>query len=188
MNKAQKESWKEMAEIVGGIAITICTIYFSVSNSNPLAYLNILGFGIHDDPTAKVVQIPTPPTTAELLTLVNAERAKVHVAPLTIDSRINSSAQYKASDMVTRNYFDHKDPVTGKLNGLDKLNELDKDCSYVSENIAEINNPADFTSQGAITGFVNSPPHYAAMINPVYKTTGFGIAGNKVVEQFCQPA
>jgi len=37
-----------------------------------------------------------PPTVDELLRLVNEERAKVSVAPLVIDARLNQSAQKKA--------------------------------------------------------------------------------------------
>lgn len=43
-----------------------------------------------------------PPDAQELLELVNAERAKVGVAPLVIDERVQKSAQLKADDMAAK--------------------------------------------------------------------------------------
>ena len=40
-----------------------------------------------------------PPDAQEMLELVNQERAKVGVAPLKLDKRLNASAQEKADDM-----------------------------------------------------------------------------------------
>lgn len=51
-----------------------------------------------------------PPDAQEMLELVNQERAKVGVAPLRLDERLNASAQEKADDMQNRDYYDHKSP------------------------------------------------------------------------------
>ena len=126
-----------------------------------------------------------PPTVDELLRLVNEERAKVGVAPLVIDERLNMSAQYKAQDLLSRNYFAHTDPETGKNNGLDYAESLGMDiaCSNVSENITWNTRVND--SKSAVNAWVKSGPHYKAMINPEYTLTGFGIADTKIVQHFC---
>lgn len=137
----------------------------------------------------------SPPTREELLQLVNEERAKVGVAPLSADPMLEESAQWKADDMVTFSYFDHKRPGESVNNGLDYLAKLDLEagdrCSYIGENIVdnvnvETGEPYDNTSIGAVNAWVNSEPHHKAMIDPKYTLTGFGISGTKVVEHFCQ--
>lgn len=129
--------------------------------------------------------IQTPPTRVELLSLVNAERMKNGVAPLTENPLLDQSAQWKAVDEVTFDYFGHVKPGTTGNNGLDYLNTIDKQCVYVAENL-QGNPPNDNNSQAAFTAWVNSKPHHAAMIDPKYTLTGFGIDENEIVEHFCQ--
>lgn len=138
-----------------------------------------------NEPVAPVqtVQRVEPPTVDELFRLVNEERAKVGVAPLVLDPLLNQSAQMKAQDMLDRNYFTHTDPTTGKNNGLDYALAIGKQCTWISENISWGEN--ENTSQSAMIGWKNSKPHYTAMIDPRYESTGFGIAGNKIAEHFC---
>ena len=140
-------------------------------------------------PSAYVTErVLTPPTVQELLDAVNAERAKAGVAPLTLLPTMMQSAQWKADDMQTRNYFAHTDPDTGKNNGLDYFDSIDDgSCSYVSENYHWATGPAR-TVTGAMRGWMNSKPHHDAILNPEYSTTGFGIAwGEKmiIVQHFC---
>ena len=138
--------------------------------------------------TQATAHVLAAPTEQELLDAVNAERAKAGVAPLTIDARLNKSAQWKADDMQTRNYTAHTDPETGRNNGLDYLDSIDDGlCSNVSENYHWATGSAR-TVTGAINGWMNSKPHHDAILDPKYSTTGFGVAwGEKmiIVEHFC---
>ena len=87
-------------------------------------------------PPTTTLRLANPPTVARLFELVNTERVKVGVAPLIIDERLNQSAQFKADNIVKRNYFSHFDPETSKKNGLDYLISIsDNLCTNVSENI-----------------------------------------------------
>jgi len=145
-------------------------------------------YSLYSPPVAPVASTQTvqpeqkPPTVDELLRLVNAERVKVGVAPLVIDERLNQSAQYKAQDMIDRNYYAHKDPDTGLNNGLAYAKTIGAPCQiWISENIVMNSHSSLF----AVSEWKNSPPHYKAMIDPRYESTGFGIAGDKVVEHFC---
>lgn len=126
-----------------------------------------------------------PPTIDELLRLVNAERAKNGVAPLTIDVRLNQSAQMKADDEIKYNYFGHVSPVTNTRNGLDAIKATGIECVWESENLVSIIS-GEPSSRAAVRDWINSPPHHAAMIDPKYSLTGFGIHGTQVVEHFCQ--
>lgn len=124
------------------------------------------------------------PTTDELLLLVNAERAKVGVAPLTIDNRLNESAQRKADDMTKYKYFEHISPNDGK-HGYEYINDTGLHCIVRSENL-NLNSPAYNTSKDVVKGWVSSPEHYTAMIDPGFSITGFGVSGNYAVEHFCK--
>lgn len=130
-------------------------------------------------------RVLTPPTVQELLDAVNAERAKVGVAPLTLDTRLNTSAQVKADDMVATNDLDHVD-ANGK-HGYEYAMEYNPDCRVPSENYYW-GTQDHKTAKSAIAWWMNSKPHHDAMLSPSYDTTGFGIVwGDKmvVVQHFC---
>lgn len=156
--------------------------------------LLVLGYGavVYSYNTQKPVEhakttkqpVKTPPTAEELLKLVNAERKRVGAPELKLQDDIMHSAQYKADDMASRNYFSHFDPTTKRKNGLDYLNKTYKECSYVSENIQMTE---DGTSQDALDWWLHSKPHYKAMINPEYTTTGFGISQPPKVLDYEKP-
>jgi uncharacterized protein YkwD len=134
-----------------------------------------------------VQAVPQPPTVSELLILINVERAKVGVKPLVIDERLNQSAQYKADDELSRNYFGHYDPVTGKANGLAKIEQLTgKLCTYVSENLVWNKDKSTMSSSEAISWWMGSTPHRTALLDSKYTLTGFGINKYVIVEHFCQ--
>lgn len=124
-----------------------------------------------------------PLTRENLLKLVNEERAKVGVAPLVIDERLNQSAQMKADDMATYEYFSHTnhDGTQGYEFAAGTMRET---CRYVSENITD--NIYANNSSRAIRAWIDSKPHHEAMIDAKYSVTGFGFSGTKVVQHFCQ--
>ena len=147
--------------------------------------------------TAKTdpIEQPTPPTRAELLKLVNAERKKAGVAPLKEDKRLDWSAQQKADDMVRYNYSSHISPTNSPFAGIHGYEFIDKSglkCVLEGENL--VGTTADNNSSSyAIEKWVKSVAHYKAMIDSRYTITGFGIAqtsGNSavLVQHFCQPA
>lgn len=142
--------------------------------------------GYSDAKASRTVQ--NPPTVAQLLTLVNAERAKNGVAPLKEDPRLDASAQMKANDEVAYNYFGHISPPASPNAGRQGylyINDTDIACVTDSENLTE-NNPGINTAEQAVYSWIQSPSHHKAMIDPRYSLTGFGINGNEIVEHFCQ--
>jgi len=126
-----------------------------------------------------------PPDAQELLELVNAERARVGVAPLAIDDNVQKSAQLKADDMNNGNYFGHIMPSTGKVLNDEMKALLVSTCADSSENITDNTVAIDNYSLMSFNSWKNSAPHYKAMIDPNYTLTGFGISGTKVVQHFC---
>lgn len=125
---------------------------------------------------------PQPPTVDELLRLVNEERAKAGVAPLRVDERVQRSAQLKATDMYTNNYASHIMPSTGKVLNAEMDSLLSSACVDSSENLTVISVK---TSERAIYNWVHSEPHYKAMTDPRYESTGFGIANSTIVQHLC---
>lgn len=120
-------------------------------------------------------------TPGNLLRELNEEREAVGAKPLTIDPLLNESAQLKADEIARTGVFEHTG-ATGKK-GLDYIRGLgaDKNCLYISENLAAYTEGAE----GTIKGWMTSKPHRDAMLDARYDTTGFGIAGDYRVEHFC---
>ncbi len=127
------------------------------------------------------VKQPSPPTVEEIYRLVNEERAKVGVAPLKLDERLNQSAQEKVNDMVTNNYFAHANPTTG-VHGYTLIDKYLPECKIGSENLlANIT-----TSRTGIDWWLNSPSHKAAILNQDFALTGVAVKNDYVVQHFCR--
>lgn len=124
------------------------------------------------------------PTTSELLELTNAERLSSGAPVLVVDARLDDSAQRKADDMYESKYFNHVNPQTGK-HGYEYIQDTTgKLCLTLSENL--VHDIYDSNSYALVQSWVASPAHYKAMIDPKYTLTGFGIAGEYVVQHFCE--
>ena len=150
------------------------------------ALILLLGGGLCYAEATKIHTPPPVPTRGELLQRVNAEREKVGDAPLTMEPKLNTSAQIKADDMLKFNYFDHYNPITGKR-GVNIIADNAKDiCQWGGEVLDEINEEYLNTSAEHIRRFMASPPHREALLDPKYDLVGFGIAGTKVVGHLCQ--
>lgn len=130
-----------------------------------------------------------PPDAQEMLELVNEERAKVGVAPLKLDERLNASAQEKADDMQNRDYYDHKSP--DGIEGYSLVfKHMPNKCRYASENLANILIP-DSNSRNPISTWMSSTKgHREAILDKDCDLVGFGIAKDKygnslIVQHFC---
>lgn len=155
----------------------ICTVYAVSANSSH-------DTSVVPTPSVSVTPTPQPATREELLTLINAERVKVGVAPFVIDERLNQSAQRKAEDMLKYNYNDHISPVDGK-HGYEYINDVGIYCSDDGENLSWITS-GTLTAKDAVTWWMNSKPHREAILNNKNTLTGFGVTNTKLVEHFCQ--
>ncbi|MDT7726917.1 MAG: hypothetical protein QOI21_3493 [Actinomycetota bacterium] len=118
---------------------------------------------------------PAPPQptgdgsrAGQVVDLVNAERAKVGCAPLTIDSRLAIVAQGHSADMSRRNYFAHTTPegVT--------FDQRIKAAGYArpgAENIAK----GSTTAAQTMDMWMNSSGHRANILNCNLTKIGVGV-------------
>lgn len=131
---------------------------------------------------APVASVPLNADT--ILTLVNKERTAVGLKPLVSDPRLTQTAQARADDMNTRNYFAHFDPMTGK-NLVNIGLENPGLCSYASENIGNITHPEPDLNTSMVSSWMGSKSHHDAILDARYTITGVAISGTKVVQHFC---
>lgn len=116
----------------------------------------------------KVLAYASEMSRGGLLSGTNAARSANGLAPLSLHSQLNNSAQAKAQDMANKNYWAHVSP-----DGTEPWYFFDQaGYSYVraGENLAY----GFMTSQGVIDGWMNSASHRANILGDYYDV-GFGI-------------
>ena len=129
---------------------------------------------------ANISKYPTTPQ--KLLELVNSERAKAHVAPLRLDSRLNYSASLKLADMHKYDYNKHvnHDGTQGYELIFKQINE----CTYGGENIKS---DAKYeTAKDIVDDYMSSTAgHREAILDPRYDLVGFHTEHGRNVMHFC---
>lgn len=137
-----------------------------------------------EEPEASLPPKIIPPTEQSVLAAVNAERAKVGVAPLQLHTNLSRTAQMKADDMIVRNYRGHLMPDTSQPL-TEEMRQLQAAvCVSASENLTWDDNVTN--TKQSMNSWLNSPSHKAAMLDPKYTYTGIGVGDGKVVVQhFC---
>ena len=123
----------------------------------------------YPEPSASVVEAMKPPTVEELLRLTNEERAKVGVKPLTIDVRLNQSAQRKADEIERTGVFEHVG-FSGKR-GITYAEDLGVECKLYNELLSE-----GLDEARGVAGLLTSSRHKEAMLNAKYDTVGLGVS------------
>ena len=111
---------------------------------------------------------PRPDLEAEMLELVNQERAANGLAPLEADPELTEVARRHSADMFARGYFSHYTPE-GK-DPFDRMRESNVSFRNAGENLALAP-----TLQIAHTGLMNSPGHRANILRPQFGRVGIGI-------------
>lgn len=104
----------------------------------------------------------------QLLKLINTARVKNGLAELELDDNLNALAQYKADDMLNRNYFSHYDPDGRSINDFRAEHAVK---ATVLENIAY-----DVNLEGAHQGLYASPIHRRAILSPDAEKLGIGLS------------
>ncbi|MGW1074608.1 CAP domain-containing protein [Streptomyces sp. NPDC002537] len=120
---------------------------------------------------------PTPPPAAvdlqatpvaQILSLVNEERAKAGLRPLAASSRLSALAQSFSDDMARRGFFAHTDPDgrtpwdRAARRGIDNLG---------GENIAR----GQPDARAVMDAWMRSSGHRANILNREYRTLGIGL-------------
>ena len=192
---------KTKKQYVASISIFFTLVLSCLALIGVLAYFTFFESDSPDEPQITITTISEPvqpeqePSTAVaeplspdvLLSRVNQEREKIGVGPLSIDENVQKSAQLKADDMIARNYRSHylpEDPTSTLT--YEMYSYINPVCSESSENYTyKVNPDLQHTPGSAMKSWLNSPPHKAAMLDPKYTKTGFGISGSVVVQKFC---
>lgn len=144
------------------VVIVIVGLFFGSYRPKPQPTFNDSG----------VLSYATDTTSGGLLQATNTQRANNGQTGLTINSQLNSAAQAKANDMVTRNYWSHTTP-DGQQPWV-FINNTGYKYSKAGENLAY----GFVTSVDTINGWMNSAPHRANILDAAFKEVGFGIANS----------
>ena len=111
-------------------------------------------------PTPVPTADPTSAYAQEVLDLVNAERAKEGIAPLTLDSSLNAAARVRAKEITTT--WGNKCTTAITDQGLS--------FSAASENISA----GRWSAQDVVNGWMSSDGHRKNIMNPAYTKMGLG--------------
>ncbi|HBF6775055.1 TPA: sporulation protein [Clostridioides difficile] len=106
----------------------------------------------------------------EVVDLVNVERAKAGLNPLTLDSSISNVATKKSQDMIDNNYFSHNSPTYGSP--FDMLKKFGVSYKTAGENIAM----GQKTPKEVVNAWMNSEGHRKNIMNPNFSKIGVGVA------------
>lgn len=116
----------------------------------------------------EVLAYATEMSPGGLLSATNTARTANGLAPLTLDSQLNNSAQAKAQDMAAKDYWAHVSP-----DGTEPwyfFNQAGYSYSNAGENLAY----GFMSSQATVDGWMNSASHRANILGGYYDI-GFGI-------------
>jgi uncharacterized protein YkwD len=123
--------------------------------------------------TSITVESPKEPSSGNsfinrVLELTNAQRLQAGLQPLTLNSKLNNSAQAHSEDMALHDFFDHKGSNGSSMG--DRAKASGYQFSRLGENIAA----GYATPEDVVQGWLNSPGHRANILNPSYREIGIG--------------
>src|SRR5438093_11201947 len=131
-----------------------------------LAFVLLLGLGIPQ--LAEGASLDS--VEQDLVARINSFRVARSLPTLTVSDTLTSAAKWMSIDMGSRNYFAHM-----SLDGRSPTQRM-ADAGYpafgtwTGEDLA-----AGFTTTAdVLNGWINSPAHYAVLVNPQYHAIGVG--------------
>jgi uncharacterized protein YkwD len=133
-------------------------------------------------PTTTPVTTPPPtPTTAptgnaameaQVVDLVNVERAKAGCGAVDSDDRLQAAARGHSADMAARNYFSHTTPEGVEF--ATRITAAGYAWRGAGENIAK----GYRTPEAVMAGWMNSAGHKANILNCGFRDLGVGVAAD----------
>jgi len=115
-----------------------------------------------------------------MVNLVNQERNKAGISPLSIDLELARVARFKSKEMIDQNYFSHQSPTYGTP--FEMMKKFAINYKAAAENIACNQNVND-----AHTALMESPGHRKNILDPKYTHVGIGIVkGGMCGEMYTQ--
>lgn len=148
-----------------------------------LVGVGVAAWHVNDDinnPNLKSNNANEASLAAQVLVLVNQERATAGLPPLTQDAQAEQAAKAHAADMQARNYLGHG--TLGQSWGPSTRMTLTGGSGFseVGENVAVFQQ----TAQAVMTDWMNSAGHRANILNPSYTHIGIGV--DEVRPMWCQ--
>lgn len=104
----------------------------------------------------------------EVVRLVNVERAKNGLAPLTENWELSRVARYKSQDMKDNGYFSHQSPTYGSP--FQMMKSFGISYRTAGENIAK----GQATPQAVVNAWMSSAGHRANILNSSFTQIGVG--------------
>lgn len=137
---------------------------------------------------AKPAPTPAPTNTQtsvsafekKVAELVNQERAKQGLKPLTLDTKLSDVARAKSQDMKDKNYFSHTSPTYGSP--FDMMKKFGITYRAAGENIAK----GQRTPEEVMNAWMNSDGHRKNILSPNFTHIGVGYvaSGNIWTQMF----
>lgn len=107
----------------------------------------------------------------KVLELTNLQRKKAGLTPLVLQMKLSESAEWKAEDMASHNYFDHMDRPGHDYT--DRAHEFGyEDWTYLGENIAA----GQRTPEEVVAEWMASPGHRENILRPEFREIGIAYA------------
>ncbi|MBQ7566557.1 MAG: hypothetical protein IJT18_05495 [Oscillospiraceae bacterium] len=108
----------------------------------------------------------------QVVELINQQRSKNGLQPLTLSSDLCAKARIKSQDMASNGYFSHTSPIYGSP--FDMMKSLGISYRAAGENIAM----GYSTPDAVVTAWMNSSGHRANILSASYTTIGVGYVAN----------
>lgn len=126
-----------------------------------------------------VTSAPSQSTYAsQVVNLVNQERSKAGLRPLSSNSALTAMALDKAKDMYNNGYFDHTSPTYGSP--FDMMSKYGIRYSYAGENIAK----GQQTPEAVMKAWMNSTGHRQNILSPNFTQIGVAFYNGEWVQEF----
>ena len=113
-----------------------------------------------------------------VLKLVNEERAKQGLNPLSLSAKLTDIATMKSKDMADKGYFDHTSPTYGTP--FQMLQDFGVHYSSAGENIAA----GQKTPEEVMNAWMNSPGHRANILGANFTQIGIAYYQSEWVQAF----
>lgn len=113
-----------------------------------------------------------------MMNLINAERKRIGLKPLKIDTALSAACRYHAYDMATQNYISHTGYDRGKdgkrkfaNSTFERIAQFYDKTTILNENIAYGSKDVNFTFKS----WIESQGHYKNILEPSSKIAGIGL-------------
>ncbi len=191
--------WERMSSLSAVIVESLSHEIQTVTIEPGDAYFRSTSCGTWTMTAAWPTPTPIPPATptpggsgeaaclnaaeAEVLRLLNAERQKAGLAPLSSSRALNVASYTHSLDMTTRDYFNHNTqaPLPAGQSGPTPVDRM-RDANYpfptsgwaAGENIAW----GHATASAVVSAWMSSQAHKDNILNPLFTQVGIGFASN----------